>query len=154
MVNGVNRDYEVSVFPLNTDGNKVHYAVEVVKDITPVSKGNALPQIAGKLTSRDKNFTTVFDTMAQWAMTTQRVLVKGEKGTGKKSFARALHQRSAGRIGPSVFSIAWIIPKAIAVTGFSVRKGPGKKAKGGNPLSGRYLPVRRSQPKDAGGKDL
>jgi DNA-binding NtrC family response regulator len=95
MVNGMNRDYEVSVFPLNSDGNKVHYAVEIVKDITPVSKGNALPQIAGKLTSRDKNFTTVFDTMAQWADDDQAVLVQGEKGTGKKSFARALHQRSA-----------------------------------------------------------
>lgn len=95
MVNGVNRDYEVSVFPLNTDGNKVHYAVEIVKDITPVSKGNALPQTAGKIASRDKNFQTVFDTMAQWADDDQAVLVQGEKGTGKKSFARALHQRSA-----------------------------------------------------------
>lgn len=94
-INGVNRDFEVSVFPLAANSKKVDYAVEIVRDITPVSKGNGLPQNAGKISSRDKNFAAVFDTMAQWADDDRAVLVQGEKGTGKKSFARALHQRSA-----------------------------------------------------------
>ena len=94
-VNGTNRDFEVSVFPLGCEGKKVDYAVEIVRDVTPVSKGKGLPQNAGRLSSRDKNFEVVFDTMAQWAGDDRPVLVQGDKGTGKKSFARALHQRSA-----------------------------------------------------------
>jgi DNA-binding NtrC family response regulator len=91
----VNRDYEVSVFPLGGSDKKVDYAVEIVRDITPLAKGRGLTQSAGQISSRDKTFDLVFEHMAQWADDEFPVLVQGEKGTGKKSFARALHQRSS-----------------------------------------------------------
>jgi DNA-binding NtrC family response regulator len=94
-VNGVNHDYEVSVFPLERADKKVDYAVEVVRDITSLAKGRGLTQSAGQISSRDRTFDLVFEHMAQWADDEFPVLVQGEKGTGKKSFARALHQRSS-----------------------------------------------------------
>ena len=99
-VKGENRDFEISIFPLKGAGPRVEYAVEVVRDITPLCKGGALPQNAGKMVSRDKNFTLVFENMAQWAEDERPVLLQGEKGTGKKSFAQALHQRSRRSEGP------------------------------------------------------
>lgn len=99
-VKGANRDFEVSVFPLKGANQQVDYAVEVVRDITPLSKGGALPQNVGKITSRDKSFALVFENMAQWAEDEWPVLLQGEKGTGKKSFAQALHQRSRRASGP------------------------------------------------------
>lgn len=99
-VNGSNRDFEVSVFPLQGADQKIDYAVEIVKDITTFAKGGALPRNAGRISSRDKTFGLVFENMAQWAEEDQPVLLQGEKGTGKKSFARALHQRSRRAGGP------------------------------------------------------
>lgn len=99
-VNGANRDFEVSIFPLPGTSQKVDYAVEVVRDITPLSKGAALPKNAGKISSRDRAFGPVFENMAQWAEEERPVLLQGEKGTGKKSFAQALHQRSRHAGGP------------------------------------------------------
>jgi DNA-binding NtrC family response regulator len=99
-VKGANRDFEVSVFPLKGAAGQIEYAVEVVRDITPLSKGGALPQNAGKIASRDKSFGLVFENMAQWAEDEWPVLLQGEKGTGKKSFAQALHQRSRRAAGP------------------------------------------------------
>ena len=99
-VNGANRDFEVSTFPIRGSDGKIEYAVETVRDITPLSKGAALPQKAGKISSRDKTYSLVFENMAQWAEDDQPVLLQGEKGTGKKSFARALHQRSSQADGP------------------------------------------------------
>lgn len=94
-VRGANREFQVSIFPL-WDGTrrKVDYVVEVVKDITEISKGAPMPQNAGSISSRDKRFQLVFEQMAHWADDGWPVLLQGEKGTGKKSFARALHQRS------------------------------------------------------------
>jgi DNA-binding NtrC family response regulator len=98
---GVNRDFQVSIFPLWDASHKtVEYVVEVVKDITALSKGAPLPQNAGKITSRDKRFQLVFEQMAHWADDGWPVLLQGEKGTGKKSFARALHQRSGRAEAP------------------------------------------------------
>lgn len=99
-LNGVNRDFEVTIFPLEGEESGVHYAVEMVRDVTPLSKGQALPQNAGKLSSRDRAFAHVFETMAQWAGDEKPVILQGEKGTGKKSFAQALHQRSGRSQGP------------------------------------------------------
>lgn len=94
-VRGSNRDFQVSIFPLwDATHQQVDYVVEVVKDITALSKGAPLPQSAGRINSRDKRFQLVFEQMAHWADDGWPVLVQGEKGTGKKSFARALHQRS------------------------------------------------------------
>jgi transcriptional regulator with PAS, ATPase and Fis domain len=126
-VNGNNRDFEVSVFPLGSNGKKVDYAVEIVRDVTPVSKGQGLPQNAGKLSSRDKNFTAVFDMMAQWADDDRAVLVQGEKGTGKKSFARALHQRSAR--SDRAFRVFHCVDNSEGECsdGLFGRKAPGKK---------------------------
>jgi len=97
---GVTRNFQVSVFPLFGANQKVEYAVEVVKDVTQISKGAPLPQSAGKISSRDKAFGLVFDQMAQWSDEDHPVLLQGEKGTGKKSFAKALHQRSPRANGP------------------------------------------------------
>jgi DNA-binding NtrC family response regulator len=99
-VNGANRDFEVSIFPLSGTDQKIDYAVEIVRDITSLSKGAALPKKAGKISSRDKAFGLVFENMAQWAEDERPVLLQGEKGTGKKSFAQALHQRSPRAAGP------------------------------------------------------
>jgi len=92
-VQGVNREFEVSVFPLRSANQKVEYAVEIVKDVTTLSRGNMLPQLAGKISSRDRAFSMVFEQLAQLADDNGPVLIQGEKGTGKKSVARALHQR-------------------------------------------------------------
>src|SRR5258708_7795988 len=94
LVNGSNPGFEFSVFPRQGASQKIDYAVEVVKDITSFAKGGALPRNAGRISSRDKTFGLVFENMSQWAEEDQPVLLQGEKGTGKKSFARALHQRS------------------------------------------------------------
>ena len=100
-VRGANRDFQVSIFPLWDATHKtVDYVVEVVKDITALSKGAPLPQNAGKISSRDKRFQLVFEQMADWADDGWPVFLQGEKGTGKKSFARALHQRSRRAEGP------------------------------------------------------
>jgi len=99
-VNGVNREYEVSVFPLRGAGQKIDYAVEIVKDVTSLSRGKMLPQLAGKVSSRDRAFSMVFEQLAQLADDKGPVLVQGEKGTGKKSVARALHQRGPRAEGP------------------------------------------------------
>ncbi|HTC21275.1 MAG TPA: sigma 54-interacting transcriptional regulator [bacterium] len=99
-VQGANRDFEVSIFPLSGTNHKIDYAVEIVRDITTLSKGAALPKNAGKISSRDKAFGLVFENMAQWAEDERPVLLQGEKGTGKKSFAQALHQRSRRAGGP------------------------------------------------------
>lgn len=98
--NGSLRDFQVSVFPMKGDGQRVEYAVEIVKDITTLSKGAPLPRGAGNILSRDRTFGWVFEQMAQCALDDGPVLVQGEKGTGKKSFAQALHQRSARSPGP------------------------------------------------------
>ena len=94
----------ISRFPSFPSGmppiKTVEYVVEVVKDITALSKGAPLPQNAGKITSRDKRFQLVFEQMAHWADDGWPVLLQGEKGTGKKSFARALHQRSGRAEAP------------------------------------------------------
>ena len=94
------RDFQVSVFPLKTDGKKPEFAVEIVKDITSLSKGAPLSRGAGNILSRDRTFGWIFDQMAQCALDDVPVLVQGERGTGKKSFASALHQRSARSFGP------------------------------------------------------
>ncbi|HVZ80697.1 MAG TPA: sigma 54-interacting transcriptional regulator [bacterium] len=99
-LDGVNRDFEVTIFPLEGEDGKASFAVEMVRDVTPLSKGQALPQNAGKLSSRDRAFAHVFQTMAEWANDGKPVLLQGEKGTGKKSFAQALHQRSSRSHGP------------------------------------------------------
>src|SRR5581483_2699625 len=99
-IDGTNRDFEVSVFPLRGSRGNIDYAVEMVRDITPLSKGAALPKNAGKISSRDKTFGLVFENMALWAEDEKPVLLQGEKGTGKKSFAQALHQRSRRAEGP------------------------------------------------------
>ena len=99
-VNGSNRDFEVATFPVHYSGKQVEYAVEIVRDITSLAKGGPLPQNAGKISSRDKSFGLVFEQMALWAEDDRPVLLEGEKGTGKKSFARALHQRSHRSEGP------------------------------------------------------
>ncbi len=92
---GANRDFQVSIYPLwNASHKSVDYVVEVVKDITELTKGAPLPQNAGTISSRDKRFQLVFEQMSHWADDGWPVLLQGEKGTGKKSFARALHQRS------------------------------------------------------------
>lgn len=97
---GVNRDFEVSIFPLYGTDGRIQYAVEMVRDVTPLSKGSTLPKNAGKISSRDRAFSHVFETMAEWAGDEKPVLLQGEKGTGKKSFAQALHQRSPRAGGP------------------------------------------------------
>jgi PAS domain S-box-containing protein len=99
-VNGSNRDFEVSVFPLCGTSRTVDYAVEIVRDITSLSKGATLPKNAGKISSRDRAFGMVFENMAHWAEDGWPVLLQGEKGTGKKSFAQALHHRSPKAGGP------------------------------------------------------
>jgi len=130
-VNGANRDFEVSTFPIHSHGGKIDYAVETVRDITPLSKGAALPQNAGKISSRDKNFSLVFENMAQWAEDGQPVLLQGEKGTGKKSFARALHQRSPRAGGP--FRIFHCVDhsKGDCCDGLFGEDGAWEKARGG-----------------------
>lgn len=130
-VNGVNREFEVSTFPLRGAKGAIEYAVETVRDITPLSKGGALPQNAGKISSRDKTFSLVFENMAQWAEDDQPVLLQGEKGTGKKSFARALHQRSPRASGP--FRIFHCVDnsKGECSEGLFGEEGAWEKAKGG-----------------------
>src|SRR5579883_145620 len=130
-VKGANRDFEVSVFPLKGANQQVEYAVEVVRDITPLSKGGALPQNAGKITSRDKSFALAFENMAQWAEDEWPVLLQGEKGTGKKSFAQALHQRSRRANGP--FRIFHCMDNASGegCDGLFGEGGTWEKAKGG-----------------------
>ncbi|HJT23437.1 MAG TPA: sigma 54-interacting transcriptional regulator [bacterium] len=130
-VKGTNRDFEVSVFPLKGANQQVEYAVEVVRDITPLSKGGALPQNAGKISSRDKSFALAFENMAQWAEDEWPVLLQGEKGTGKKSFAQALHQRSRRAGGP--FRIFHCMDNANGESceGLFGEGGAWEKAKGG-----------------------
>lgn len=130
-VEGANRDFEISVFPLKGAGQQVEYAVEVVRDITPLSKGGALPRNVGKISSRDKSFAWVFENMAQWAEDELPVLLQGEKGTGKKSFAQALHQRSRRAAGP--FRIFHCVDNADggAADGLFGPGGAWEKAKGG-----------------------
>jgi len=130
-VKGANREFEVSVFPLKGANQQVDYAVEVVRDITPLSKGGALPQNAGKIASRDKSFALAFDNMAQWAEDEWPVLLQGEKGTGKKSFAQALHQRSRRAGGP--FRIFHCMDNAgeEGCDGLFVPGGAWEKARGG-----------------------
>ncbi|HUO57204.1 MAG TPA: sigma 54-interacting transcriptional regulator [bacterium] len=130
-LHGSNRDYEVSTFPLFDTNRKVQYAVEIVRDITPLSKGAPLPQSAGKISSRDKTFGLVFEQMAQWAEDDQPVLLQGEKGTGKKSFARALHQRSHRASGP--FRVFHCVDnaKGECAEGLFGAEGAWAKAKGG-----------------------
>ena len=130
-VNGVNRDFEVSTFPVHSSARKIEYAVEIVRDITPLSKGGALPQNAGKISSRDKTFGLVFEQMAQWADDSWPVLLQGEKGTGKKSFARALHQRSSRANGP--FRVFHCVdnPNGDCCDGLFGEGGAWEKAKGG-----------------------
>lgn len=101
-VKGVNRNFEITDFPipLPGPGRKVEYAVEIVRDVTPLSRGGALPQNLGKIISRDKNFLLALDRMAQWAGDFAPVLLQGEEGTGKKSFAQAMHQRGPRAAGP------------------------------------------------------
>ena len=131
MVNGSNRNFEVAVFPLKDTAGKIEYAVEIVKDITPMAKGGGLPRNAGKISSRDKSFGMVFEQMAQWAEDDQPVLVQGEKGTGKKSFARALHQRSGRSEGP--FRVFHCVdnPKGDCSDGLFGEGGAWEKAQGG-----------------------
>jgi sigma-54 dependent transcriptional regulator, acetoin dehydrogenase operon transcriptional activator AcoR len=130
-VNGSNRDFEVSVFPLQGADQKIDYAVEVVKDITPFAKGGALPRNAGQISSRDKAFGLVFENMSQWAEEDQPVLLQGEKGTGKKSFARALHQRSRRASGPfRVFHCVDNV-KGECSEGLFGEEGAWEKARGG-----------------------
>jgi DNA-binding NtrC family response regulator len=99
-VNGSDREFEVSVFPLRSAGQKVEYAVEIVKDVTCLARGSARTQLAGKVTSRDRAFSMVFEQLSQLADEAGPVLIQGEKGTGKKSVARALHQRGARADAP------------------------------------------------------
>ena len=130
-VNGVNRSFEISTFPIKGSQGRVEYAVEVVKDITTFSKGAALPQSAGNLFSRDKTFGLVFENMAQWAEDGWPVLLQGEKGTGKKSFARALHQRSPRAEGPfRVFHCVDNV-QGECCDGLFAEGGAWEKAKGG-----------------------
>ena len=159
-VKGINRDFEVSVFPVKGVQGEVDYAVEVVRDITPLSKGGALPQNAGKISSRDKRFALVFENMAQWAEDEWPVLLQGEKGTGKKSFAQALHQRSRRSDGP--FRIFRCVDNASGegCDGFFGDGGDWEKAKGGTlyldgichlgEANQKKLAEKLSQPADAG----
>lgn len=130
-VNGANREFEVSTFPIQTSSRKIEYAVEIVRDITPLSKGGALPQNAGKISSRDKTFGLVFEQMSQWADDAWPVLLQGEKGTGKKSFARALHQRSSRANGP--FRVFHCVDNSVGdcCDGLFGEGGAWEKAKGG-----------------------
>ena len=130
-VNGSNREFEVSTFPVHSTAHKIEYAVEIVRDVTPLSKGGALPQNAGKISSRDKTFGLVFEQMAQWADDAWPVLLQGEKGTGKKSFARALHQRSSRANGP--FRVFHCIdnPTGDCCDGLFGEGGAWEQAKGG-----------------------
>ena len=99
-VNGSSRDFVMTVFPIRGEDGKVQYAVEMLKDVTAVSKGGVLPQKAGALTSKDRAFQSVFENLALWAEDDKPVLLQGEKGTGKRSFAQTLHQRSKRSSGP------------------------------------------------------
>ncbi len=128
---GTNRDFEVSVFPLYGTNGKIDYAVEIVRDITALSKGAALPQKAGKISSRDKAFGMVFENMAQWAEDERPVLLQGEKGTGKKSFAQALHHRSPRSGGP--FRVFHCVDNSIGDgwEGLFGEDGAWEKARGG-----------------------
>lgn len=131
VIQGSSRDFEVSVFPLYSSDQKVVYAVEVVKDITTLAKGGALPQNAGRISSRDKNFQPVFEQMARWAEDDWPVLLEGEKGTGKKSFARALHQRSRHAAGPFRIFHCVESPKGDCSDGLFGEGGAWEQAKGG-----------------------
>jgi len=130
-VKGANREFEVSVFPVKGANAQVEYAVEVVRDVTPLSKGGALPQNAGKIASRDKSFALVFDNMAQWAEDEWPVLLQGEKGTGKKSFAQALHQRSRRADGPFRIFHCMDNAEGEGCEGLFAEGGAWEKAKGG-----------------------
>ena len=130
-IKGTNRDFEVSVFPLKGTNQQVDYAVEVVRDITPLSKGGALPQNAGKIASRDKSFALAFENMAQWAEDELPVLLQGEKGTGKKSFAQALHQRSRRAGGPFWIFLCMDKAGAEGCDGLFAPGAAWEKAKGG-----------------------
>jgi PAS domain S-box-containing protein len=99
-VQGTPREFEVSVYPIRTSHSKIDYAVEVVKDVTSLARGGVLPRKMGKVFSRDRTFGLAFEQMAQLADDERPLLLQGEKGTGKKSVARALHQRSARAGGP------------------------------------------------------
>src|SRR6185369_13725985 len=95
VVDKTQREFEVSVYPLVSAHSKVDYAVEIVRDVTAMVRGGSLPQRAGKVFTRDRAFGLAFEQMAQMALDDRPVLIEGENGTGKKSLARALHQRSA-----------------------------------------------------------
>jgi PAS domain S-box-containing protein len=130
-VKGENRNFEVSIFPLAGPDPKIEYAVEVVRDITPLSKGGTLLQRAGKVSSRDKSFAQAFDHMAQWAEDDWPVLLQGEKGTGKKSFAQALHQRSRRSGGPFWVYHCVDNPAGEGLDGLFGEGGAWEKARGG-----------------------
>jgi DNA-binding NtrC family response regulator len=130
-VNGINRDYQVSAFPLASEDKKNNYGVEIIRDVTSVLKSKGLPQNAGRLSSRDKSFDVVFNTMAQWADDDRAVLVQGEEGTGKRSFARALHQRSARSEGPFRFFHCADNPLGECCDGLFGPDGAWEKARGG-----------------------
>ena len=106
-VRGSNRDFQVSIFPLwDATHQQVDYVVEVVKDITALSKGAPLPQSAGRINSRDKRFQLVFEQMAHWADDGWPVLVQGEKETEKNHSPGRSTKGPGGPRNPSMSSTA------------------------------------------------
>ncbi len=99
LVDGVEREYEIAAYPLKDEDGVTVYAAEVVKDVTPYSKGVAFERKVGKLFTQDLSLSQLFDHMVRWAPLTDPVWIEGERGTGKKMVAQSLHQMG-GRPGP------------------------------------------------------
>jgi DNA-binding NtrC family response regulator len=91
---GREREFEVSAFPVRDEEGRVAYAVEVVRDVTPL-QGTALNRQVGRLFSRDLALSLVFDQILRWASDAGPILLQGEQGTGKKLVAQALHQQGS-----------------------------------------------------------
>jgi len=108
-VNGSDREFEVSAFPLKDAAGKVQYAVETVRDVTHLAKGVALQRKVGQLFTQDLALSLVFEQITRWASDAGPILLYGERGTGKKLVAQALHQQGA-RGG--LFSVFHCLPNS------------------------------------------
>jgi DNA-binding NtrC family response regulator len=97
-LDGAEREYEISAFPLKDEDDRVVYGVEVARDVTPLSRGVSLQRKLGKLFTQELALSFVYDQIGLWAPDKGPVLIVGGRGTGKKLVARALHQLS-GRTG-------------------------------------------------------
>lgn len=94
VVNGTTHQFESLIYPIKFEKESPLYVVEIVQDVTYLFQSLNIPQQVGKLFSRHNGFNQIFEHIAHWADEMVPIFIQGEKGTGKKLVARALHERS------------------------------------------------------------